>query len=67
MPTQSSTVAIAVIVSIVAAIVVGGGVGYYLYKRFGNKGELVDSHSGRDKVDQSSRPDISQIGPDVMF
>ena len=38
MPTQSSTVAIAVIVSIVAAIVVGGGVGYYLYKRFGNKG-----------------------------
>ena len=57
---------IAIIVSVIVALTVGGGLGYYLYRRYGPKDvNFVDPHmTERERVHQTSRPEVSQMSPD---
>ncbi len=58
-PNGSSSLT-AVIVSIIVVLVVGGGLGYYLYKRYGPKKHIPDVNmTERERVNQTSKRDIS--------
>lgn len=60
--------AIAIVVSVVVALAVGGGVGYYLYRRYGPKDvNSVDPQmTERERVHQTSRPEASQMSPELF-
>lgn len=63
---QNPVVMIAVTASIISVIVIGGIVGFFMYRRYTSSLIAQKSHQASKKVDQTSRADMTPASPEII-